>query len=538
MAEQRSDDGHPGTMRAGGARRLGPIDAIFAALAVIAALPALVVRYPESIDYLNHLARLYVLTAAADDPIHAFYRVHWHFIPNLGIELIAMPLAALLPLEAVMKIVWLICVLGMAAALWFFNRSLHGRTQATLLLGAIALLNLPLTVGLLSFTLGLALALVALGLWFRLGDRASVKSILMINAVAALIMVVHIAACASLALTLGGLYVLRRPYGVAAMAKRAAVIASGFVLPALMFILFVASHAASADAGGGGVVYLLARKFQMITAAVFTGTAVADIIGALFLWITLLIAVPLGARCEQRLKAPLLLWLAALVVLPFGIGSATIVDLREAVFPALLLIGALSFTPKQPARTGILVGVAIAAVVVRAAILIPAWRAHDATVASFRAIDGAVERGAKVLVASAPDAPGPCRAPRHWELFDEHTPVLLVIDRAAFVSTLFAKPDQQPIEPTPAVGDIALPDLGIVPWAVLASGANPKAEEALAAGVSERAWRVYARDWRKNYDYLALRRVNCPAEIPAEPDLVPVAESATYRLYRIVHGTP
>ena len=87
----------------------------------------------------------------------------------------------------------------------------------------------------------------------------------------------------------------------------------------------------------------------------------------------------------------------------------------------------------------------------------------------------------------------------------------------------------------PAVGDIALPDLGIVPWAVLASGANPKAEQALAAVISERAWRVYARDWRKNYDYLALRRVNCPAEIPAEPDLVPVAESSTYRLYRIVH---
>ncbi len=62
---------------------LGPVDLVFAVLALIAALPAALVRYPESADYLNHMAELFVLTAPADHPIHAFYTVHWHLLPNL-----------------------------------------------------------------------------------------------------------------------------------------------------------------------------------------------------------------------------------------------------------------------------------------------------------------------------------------------------------------------------------------------------------------------------------------------------------------------
>lgn len=537
MAEQDIDDHRDTAQASGGACAVGSVDIIFVALALISILPVLLVRYPESVDYLNHLARLYVLTAPADDPIHAIYRVHWHLIPNLGLELVAMPLATVLPLEAVMKIIWVLCVLGMAAAVWFLHRSLYARTQPTLLLGAIALISLPVTIGLMSFTLGLALALVAIGLWFRLGDRATPASILALNAMAALILVVHIAACASLALTLGALYVLRRPYGAAAMAKRAAAIASGFVLAALLFLVAALSATPSADATGrGAFAYILAWKLQLSTAPMFTGTFSADILGAFMLWIALLIALRRGARCHPRFVAPLLLWLAALLALPFSIGSATIIDLRQAVFPALLLVGAISFAPPKRVWSGAVVIIAIAGVLVRVAIVIPEWRLHDEHVASFRAIDGAVERGAKVIVASAPDTQGACRETHHWAPFDEHIPVLLVIDRAAFVSTLFARPGLQPIEPMPAVSDIAVPDLGIVPWSVLAAGASPTAQQEMASVLSENAWRLYARDWRKNYDYLALRRLNCPAEIPPQPDLVPVADSATYRLYRIVHA--
>lgn len=535
MAEKITDDHRDTAHAIKSGRAIGPVDMIFAALALVSVLPALLVRYPESVDYLNHLARLYLLTAPADDPIHAVYRIHWHLIPNLGLELLAMPLTLFLPLEAVMKIIWATCVLGLAAAAWFLHRSLFARTQPTLVLGAIALINLPLTVGLMSFTLGLALALVAVGLWFRLGDRATLGSILMLNAIAAVILVVHIAACASLALTLGVLYVLRRPYHAAAIAGRSAAIASGFALPVLLLVVIALLNSAPVPTEASAVKYVLFWKLQLLAAPVFTGNNLADIIASLTLWLALLIAPRFGARCHNRFIAPLLLWLVVLLALPFSIGSATIIDLRQAIFPALLLIGALSFAPARRAWSGAIIAVAVAGVLARTAILIPEWRAHDAHVASFRGIDGVVERGAKVIVATAPTAPGACGEMHIWAPFEEHIPVLLVIDRAAFVSTLFAAPGLQPIEPMPMVSDIAVPDLGIVPWAVLAAGASLAGQERTASAMSEDTWRVYVRDWRRNYDYLALRLLNCPGEIAPQPDLVPVGESATYRLYRIVH---
>ncbi len=530
MTEPITED-HRTVTPAAGAFCIGSIDLVFAALALVSALPVLLVRYPESVDYLNHLARLFVLTAPAGDPVHAVYLVHWQLIPNLGLELLGVPLATLFPLEAVMKIIWASCVLGMAAALWFLHRSLHARTQPTLLLGAICLINLPLTIGLLSFDLGLALALATTGLWFRLGDRATMRSLLILNLASALIVVTHIAACASLALTLGALHVLRRPFGATAMLRRAVTIASGFVLPALLMLVIVLSRTHMPDAAASSsVAYVWRWKLQLALAPAFTGISLSDAIGALSLWVTLLLALRAGGSCHQRLIFPLLLWLATLLALPFSIGAATIIDLREAVFPALLLVAAIGFAPTARAWSCAVVAIAIAGVVARTALLMPEWRRHDADVASFRALGDQVARGAKVLVAAAPDRQGTC-AEHRFAPFDEHIPVLLTIDRAAFVSTVFAKPDLQPIEPAAALGEIAIPDLGIVPWSILDSAPNTAAQAAADP------WRIYRGEWRKYYDYLALRRLNCPAEIPPEPDLVPVADSATYRLYRIVHRT-
>jgi hypothetical protein len=97
-------------------------------------------------------------------------------------------------------------------------------------------------------------------------------------------------------------------------------------------------------------------------------------------------------------------------------------------------------------------------------------------------------------------------------------------------------PDVQPIEPMASVRDIAKQDAGIVPWQIL-DGATTESLGKIAPASLAAEWRrVYQPNWRKNYDYLALRRVNCAAEIPAQPDLVLVGESASYRLYRIIHS--
>jgi hypothetical protein len=84
------------------------IDLLFVVLALVSISPAVLVRFPESVDYLNHLVRLFVLTAPADHPLHGLYRVEWHLMPNLAVDLVGVALAPALPIELVMKLIWIL----------------------------------------------------------------------------------------------------------------------------------------------------------------------------------------------------------------------------------------------------------------------------------------------------------------------------------------------------------------------------------------------------------------------------------------------
>ena len=47
-------------------------------------------------DYPNHLARMFVITHIATDPILArMYEVNWNVVPNLAMDLIVPPLSAI-----------------------------------------------------------------------------------------------------------------------------------------------------------------------------------------------------------------------------------------------------------------------------------------------------------------------------------------------------------------------------------------------------------------------------------------------------------
>lgn len=519
--------------------RLGGLDALFAALSLLSTLPLWLVRYPQNADYLNHLARLFVLTAPADDSIHAFYRVNWHLMPNLGIEIIGWPLAQLLPIESVMKIIWAIGVLGTAFSVWFLHRSVVDRTQPTLLLATIALINLPLTAGLFNFTLGLQVAFIAIGLWFRMGEGVTPRSAVMLNLFAAFAMLMHVAAAAALILTIGALHLSRRPVSISAMLSRAAAMAMGFVAPAVLAIAMVLSRSAPPDMETlSNIRYLPLEKLRLSTAPVFTGNYAADLIASLLLWLVLL-ALPLIGRTKIRagVGRTLVTWLIVILALPFGIGIAALIDLRLSVAPVMLLVASISFIPKRRITAVVLGGVIVLGAMARLAILVPAWLDHDAHVASFRSITNSVERGAKILVADAPVAETACVGHPIWSGFEEHIPTLLVIDRADFVSTVFDAPDVQPIEPMPAMHGLAMPDIGIIPFAVLVAAETDEGRRRIAKAPAGDLLRSIPVNWRRDYDYVALRRLNCAAEIAPQPDFVPVAESLSYRIYRINHAS-
>jgi hypothetical protein len=140
------------------------------ALPLLAALPLLFPSIPPLIDLPGHMGRYKIALDLAQSPtLQAFYEFRWALVPNLGADLLVVPLAALFGLEPAVKIVaLLIPALTMAGFIWV-AREAHGRAPASVLFAAPLIYSFPFLYGFLNFTLSVALAFLALALWMRLG---------------------------------------------------------------------------------------------------------------------------------------------------------------------------------------------------------------------------------------------------------------------------------------------------------------------------------------------------------------------------------
>jgi hypothetical protein len=505
------------------------VDAAYAALVLLALLPAMLLRYPQSADYLNHLVRLHVLASQADDPVRALYRPEWHLMPNLGFDLVGLAFAQILPIGAAAKAVWFLSVVGLAVAVWFVARVLHGRTQITLLLAVPCLLCLPVTAGFVGFTLGLAAALAAIGLWFRMGAKVTPTTLVVMNLVGAAILILHQAAFDALAVTIVALHSLQKPWRPVAIIRRAATVALGFALPAVL-LQFMEKPALTV----GGPVFTIVGKIGLLPELAFTANTIADTVGTLAIVLGLyLVLRPGGGRCDGRLAPVLLFWLGLLMIMPREVGRATAIDMRLVVFPGLLLIAGLSAGTMSQARSNALVVLAMVAVILRTILLLPDWAGYNHAVEGFRVIEGTVRSGARVIVAETDG--GGCGPLAPWRPFYEHIPVLLVTDRAAFVPTVFSARGMQPIRAAEAFREIMDPDAPVLPfWALLKSDTAEGIDELMKA-VSTSAWRPYFLNWRRDYDYLALLDLACGPKAPVGQGLELVGVSPAYRIFRIVH---
>src|SRR5262249_28431309 len=62
---------------------------LFAALALVAAIPLITHPLPPLADYGNHLARMHVIAAGGNDPdLSRFYGIEWEIVPNLMMDLV------------------------------------------------------------------------------------------------------------------------------------------------------------------------------------------------------------------------------------------------------------------------------------------------------------------------------------------------------------------------------------------------------------------------------------------------------------------
>jgi len=152
----------------------------FLALIVAATtIPLIYPPIPPLVDLLGHMGRYRVELDLAHSPwLQRYYDYHWAAIGNLGVDLLIIPLGNLFGLEPATKlIVLLIPPLTAAGFLWVAH-DVHGRIPPTAFFALPFIYGYPFLFGFVNFTLSVALAFLAFGLWLRLGrlEHTSLRS--------------------------------------------------------------------------------------------------------------------------------------------------------------------------------------------------------------------------------------------------------------------------------------------------------------------------------------------------------------------------
>lgn len=140
------------------------------AMILAAFVPLLWPAIPPLVDLGGHMGRFKVAVDGASSPIlQQWYTFQWLPIGNLGVDLLVVPLAHLIGIEPATKLVVMsIPPMTVAGMLWV-AREVHNRLPPTMAFALPLAFGHPFLFGFVNFALSMALALLAFGLWLRLG---------------------------------------------------------------------------------------------------------------------------------------------------------------------------------------------------------------------------------------------------------------------------------------------------------------------------------------------------------------------------------
>ena len=146
--------------------------AFVVAMVLLAAVPLLYPPLPPLVDLLGHMGRYRVALDLESSPSLAlYYEFRWGIMGNLGVDLLVIPLAKAIGLEPAVKlIVVAIPMLTVAGMLWV-AREIHHRLPPTVMFALPFAYGHHFLFGFVNYSLSVALALLAFGLWLRLGRQ-------------------------------------------------------------------------------------------------------------------------------------------------------------------------------------------------------------------------------------------------------------------------------------------------------------------------------------------------------------------------------
>jgi hypothetical protein len=140
---------------------------LFIILALLSVIPFWTVEYPLICDYPNHLARWFVLHHARDPLYHfsALYIPAWGPVPYVSVDLLAVGLQHILPIDVSGRCILSLCIVSVAFAGFLFLRKACPENASLALFGILVAFNPMFLLGSISYEISLAFCLLTVSFW-------------------------------------------------------------------------------------------------------------------------------------------------------------------------------------------------------------------------------------------------------------------------------------------------------------------------------------------------------------------------------------
>ncbi len=492
---------------------------VFVLLTAVSLLPVFLTPIPAMVDYVNHLARMYILSQNGSADANPHYQVAWALYSNLAMDLLIPQMARLINVENATRLFLLLSQILIISGALALERVVKGRIQLAGFAALMFLYCLPFSWGFVNFEFGLGVALWGIAGYLTVVERAWPMRFIVNAVFVTAVFAAHFFALGVYGATLG-LYELRRAYDRKLPYRLVLLRLVLLAIPVLALLGLMRSTAGSIGSEGSSWFFQFKPiwLFRIMNGYNLTVSAASSLALLTLLYFAI-------KRRVLKLE-PAGIWLAAgfaflYLAIPSKLLGTSFSDLR--MIPAAALILPAFCTLSLPNRRwtmatlAAVAGITLANLAITYSVWLPYRADYAAIIASFQKID----RGSKILVGgSGEEGDPPFDDLTRYPMF--YAPTLAVHYANAFVPNLFTAVGKQPVQARSPVRRLAIPYGGPVSLSALA---------AIAAGQPPSHVPPFISTWPRDFDYLY---VIGPHTANPLPDLLEELEaSPRFVLYRI-----
>jgi hypothetical protein len=460
-------------------------------LVALAAMPLVWPVTPPLTDLPEHMGRYRIELSDPASPLRTtFFSFHWHFLANLGVDLLIVPLAKLFGLELGLKLLVIALPMLTVTGILWIAREVHGRVPPTALLALPMAYGFPLIWGFLNYMLAMSLALNAFALWLRLGrqGRWRLRAGLFVP-IGLLLTTAHVFGWAVLCLLAFAAETVRRRDAGDRLVRavwRGGLACLALAPPILLLLLW-----RSGDANGRNIGFFYwYTKYLYLVSSLRTVDLWYDLLSVYLL----LAAVVCGLagvwlRMNRTLGIATVLLIAAFLLLPRILLGSAYADMRLAPYLILVAVTALTLKSAGRGQAAAVAAVATALFVTRLGVLTVDFARRDAANQHQLAALDHVRPGSRVFVEVALPCLGNWTTSRM-----DHLGAMAIVRRGAFANGQWTDPGAQLVRITyrPARGYAEDPTEILRPFRCRQRGAKvyPFALNALPRDAFDYVWLI------------------------------------------------